>query len=72
MGEAAKQRASEPPVFTHLSLARASMKIWCISKSETAIKWRELLVVDEPSPWPVSLITFLGELLKGTSSKFKG
>jgi hypothetical protein len=62
-GEAAKQRAPEPPVFTHLSLARASMKIWCISKSDTAIKWRELLVVDEPSPWPVSLITFLGKLL---------
>ncbi len=44
-GEAAKQRAPEPPVFTHLSLARASMKIWCIFKSDTAIKWRELLVV---------------------------
>jgi len=58
-GKAAKQRAPEPPVFPHLSLARASMKIWCISKSDTAIKWRELLVVDEPSPWPVSLITFL-------------
>jgi hypothetical protein len=77
------------------------MKIWCISKSDTAIKWCEnapasvipspqgrtgiseliqtklepslhfesrfsgiqLLVVDEPSPWPVSLITFLGKLL---------
>ncbi len=26
------------------------MKIWCIVKSDTAIKWRELLVVDEPSP----------------------
>ncbi len=26
------------------------MKIWCIFKSDTAIKWRELLVVDEPSP----------------------
>ena len=78
-GEAAKQRALEPPVFMHLNLARASMKIWCIFKSDTAIKWREnatklepslhfescfsgiqLLVVDEPSPWPVSLITFLG------------
>ena len=77
------------------------MKIWCISKSDTAIKWREnapaslipsaqgragvseliqtklepslhfesrfsgiqLLVVDEPYLWPVSLITFLGKLL---------
>ncbi|MEE8620637.1 MAG: hypothetical protein V3T37_01160 [Syntrophobacteria bacterium] len=26
------------------------MKIWCIFKSDTAIKWRELLVVDEPPP----------------------
>jgi hypothetical protein len=26
------------------------MKIWCIFKSDTAIKCRELLVVDEPSP----------------------
>jgi hypothetical protein len=41
VGEAAKQRASEPHLFTHLSLARASMKIWCIFKSYTAIKWRE-------------------------------
>ena len=40
-GEAAKQRASETLLFTHLSLARASMKIWCIFKSYTAIKWRE-------------------------------
>jgi hypothetical protein len=48
-GEARPQRAFEPPVFTHLSLARASMKIWCIFKRDTAIKWRELLVVDEPS-----------------------
>ena len=49
-GEAAKQRALEPPVFLHLSLARASMKIWCFRKRDTAIKWRELLVVEEPFP----------------------
>ncbi len=49
-GEAAKQRALEPPLFTPLSLARASMKIWCNSKRDTAIKWCELLVVEEPSP----------------------
>jgi len=49
-GEAGKQRAPEPPVFTHLSLDRTSMKIWCIFKSDTAIKWRELLVVDQSSP----------------------
>jgi hypothetical protein len=48
-GEAAKQRAPEPPLFPHLSLAGASMKIWCIFKGDTAIKWRELLVVKQPS-----------------------
>jgi hypothetical protein len=26
------------------------MKIWCIFKGDIAIKWRELLVVEEPSP----------------------
>jgi len=40
-GEAGEQRGPEPPVFTHLSLARASTKIWCIFKSDIAIKWRE-------------------------------
>ena len=49
MGEAAKQRAPEPPFFTHLRLAGASMKIWCISKSYTAIKWRENATKLEPS-----------------------
>jgi len=61
MGEAAKQRASEPHLFTHLSLARASMKIWCIFKSYTAIKWRELLVVDEPSPLACVAHNIFGE-----------
>ena len=60
-GKAAKQRALEPPVFTHLSLARASMKIWCIFKSDTAIKWRELLVVVEPSPWACAAHNIFGE-----------
>jgi hypothetical protein len=60
-GEAAKQRAPEPPVFTHLSLARASMKIWCIIKNDTAIKWRELLVVDEPCPLACVAHSILGE-----------
>ena len=45
-GEAGRQRASEPPFFTPLSFAQASMKIWCIFKSDTAIKWRALLVVE--------------------------
>ena len=60
-GEVAKQRVSEPPLFTHLSLARASMKIWCIFKSYTAIKWRELLVVDEPSPLACVAHNIFGE-----------
>ena len=50
MGGALKQRASEPPLFTHLSLASASMKTWCLLIRDTAIKWCELLVVEEPSP----------------------
>jgi len=61
MGEAEKQRAPEPPVFTHLSLARASMKIWCIFKSDTAIKWRELLVVEEPAPLACVAHNIFGE-----------
>jgi len=60
-GEAGKQRAPEPPVFTHLSLARASMKIWCIFKRYTAIKWRELLVVEEPSPLACVANNIFGE-----------
>jgi hypothetical protein len=28
-------------IFTHLSLAGASMKIWCFLLRDTAIKWRE-------------------------------
>ncbi len=47
--EAGNQRASEPPLFTHLRLARASMKIWCFRKRDTAIKWRALLVAEESS-----------------------
>ena len=39
------------------------MKIWCIFKSDTAIRWRELFVVDEPSLLALSLITFFGKLL---------
>ncbi|MGD8878514.1 MAG: hypothetical protein PVH75_12205, partial [Syntrophobacterales bacterium] len=48
-GKAAKQRASEPPLFSHLSLAGSSMKIWCFRNRDTAIRWCELLVVEEPS-----------------------
>jgi hypothetical protein len=48
-GEAGKQRALEPPFLTHLSLARASMKIWCFHKRDTAIRWRENATKLEPS-----------------------
>ena len=37
------------------------MKIWCIFKSDTAIKWRELLVVDEPSPLACVAHNIFGE-----------
>jgi hypothetical protein len=37
------------------------MKIWCISKSDTAIKWRESLVVDEPSPLACVVHNIFGE-----------
>ena len=60
-GEAGKQRASEPPLFTHLSLARASMKIWWFRKRDTAIKRRELLVVEEPSPLACVAHNIFGE-----------
>jgi hypothetical protein len=39
------------------------MKIWCIFKMNTAIKRCELLVVDEPHPLALSIITLLGKLL---------
>jgi hypothetical protein len=35
--EAAKQRASEPPLLSHLRVARASMKMWCSLTQNTAI-----------------------------------
>ncbi len=44
------------------------MKIWCIFKGDTAIKWRELLVVDEPSPVACVAYNILGE----TPAPFKG
>jgi hypothetical protein len=59
-GEAAKQRASEPLLLPLL----APQRLWCIFKGDTAIKWRELLVVDTPSPGPALLITFLRKLLE--------
>ena len=60
-GEAAEQRAPEPPLLPLLAPAKASMKIWCIFKSDSAIKWRELLVVDEPSPLACVAHNIFGE-----------
>ena len=37
-GEAAKQRASEQPIFTHLSFERACMKMWCLLNRDSANK----------------------------------
>ncbi len=37
-GEAAKQRASEQPIFTHLSFEKACMKMWCLLKRDSANK----------------------------------
>jgi hypothetical protein len=34
------------------------MKIWCLRKTDTAIKWRALLVVGEPSPLAYVALTF--------------
>jgi hypothetical protein len=45
-GEVAKQRASEQPVYIHLRPTMACMKIWRFLEMDTAIKWRELLVVE--------------------------
>jgi hypothetical protein len=35
--EAAKQRAPEPPLLSHLCVARASIKMWCSLTQNTAI-----------------------------------
>ena len=40
-GEAAKQRASEQPVLTNLSLEMVCMKIWCSLNRDSANRWRE-------------------------------
>ena len=37
------------------------MKIWCIFKGDTAIKWRELLVVEQPSPLACVAYNISGE-----------
>ncbi len=53
-GEAAKQRASEQPVFTNLSLEKACMKMWCSLNRISANKWREYDRCGVAFPWPIS------------------
>jgi len=52
-GEAAKQRASEQPVFMNLSLERVCMKMWCLNR-DPANKWREYDRCGVAFPWPMS------------------
>ena len=61
-GKAAKQRASEQPVFTHLSFVRACMKMWRYLYRNTANKWCESCALW--SSLPVASITriFLGKV----------
>jgi len=37
------------------------MKIWCLRKMDTAVKWRALLVVEEPSPLACVAHNIFGE-----------
>ena len=59
-GEAAKLRASEQPIFTHLNFERACMKIWCILNRNSANRCREYDRCGVASPWPMSLRYFWG------------
>jgi hypothetical protein len=62
-GEATKQRASEQPIFTQLSFAKACMKIWCSLNRDSANKWRELCALWISFPVAHVTETFLGTLL---------
>ena len=62
-GEAAKQRTSEQPIFTHLPLARACMEIWCYLKEYSANQWRESCALWSSFPVAQVTIIFLGKLL---------
>jgi hypothetical protein len=62
-GEAAKQRASEQPVFTHLRFERACMKMWCFLKSYSANRCRESCALWSSFPVAHVTETFLGKLL---------
>jgi hypothetical protein len=44
------------------------MKIWCFRKRDTAIRWRELLVMEELSPLACIAHSIFGE----TPGKYEG
>jgi hypothetical protein len=60
-GEAAKQRASEQPFFTNLSLERTCMKMWCSINRKSANRCRELCALWSSLPVADTTITLLGE-----------
>ena len=64
-GEAAKQRASEQPVFTNLSLDRTCMKIWCSLNRNPADRCRESCALWSSFPLADVSKIFLGILLHG-------
>jgi len=59
-GEAAKQRASEQPIFKNLSLERACMKMWSFLYRDFANKRREYARCGVAFPWPMSQKYFWG------------
>jgi len=59
-GEAAKQRASEQPVFTNLSLERGCMKMWCFLNRDSPNKWLKYDRCGVAFPWPMSQKYFWG------------
>jgi hypothetical protein len=59
-GEAAKQRASEQPVFTNLRFERACMKMWCSLNRNSANRCREYARCGVASQWPMPQ-RFFGE-----------
>jgi hypothetical protein len=63
-GEAAKQRASEQPLFTDLSFERACMKMWCSLNRNPTNRWRESCALWSSLPVAETTIILLGEHLQ--------
>ena len=59
-GEAAKQRTSEQPLFTDLSLERVCMKMWCSLNRNPANGWRESCAL-----WSSLPVAWVREILLG-------